>query len=97
LKRLSLDEIKIDCFFVCDIITDFSDVNLVETMIIMAEHLGLEVVAEGVETEEQLRFLLGKGCRLFQGYHFSRPQPEKDFEELLRKSTKYSIGPSNAE
>jgi EAL domain-containing protein (putative c-di-GMP-specific phosphodiesterase class I) len=97
LKRLPLDEIKIDRSFVCDITTDPSDANLVETMITMAEHLGLEVVAEGVETEEQLRFLLGKGCRLFQGYHFSRPQPEKDFEELLRKSTKYSIGPSNAE
>ncbi len=45
-------------------------------------------VAEGVETEEQLRFLLGKGCRLFQGYHFSHPQPAEDFEGLLRKPTK---------
>ncbi len=55
----------------------------------MAEHLGLEVVAEGVETPEQLRFLLGKGCRLFQGYHFSHPQTEEVFEGLLRTPKEY--------
>jgi EAL domain-containing protein (putative c-di-GMP-specific phosphodiesterase class I) len=97
LKRLPLDEIKIDRSFICDITTDPSNANLVETIIKMVEHLGLDVVAEGVETEEQLDFLWAKGCRLFQGYHFSRPQPEEDFEELVRKPTKYSIGPSNAE
>ncbi len=47
------------------------------------KHLGLEVVAEGLETEEQLDFLREKGCRLFQGYHFSRPQPVEDFTKLL--------------
>ncbi|NNF97520.1 MAG: EAL domain-containing protein, partial [Halobacteria archaeon] len=97
LKRLPLDEIKIDRSFICDITTDPSDANLVETIINMAEHLGLDVVAEGVETEEQLDFLRAKGCRLFQGYHFSRPQSEEDFEELLRNPTKYSIGSSNTE
>lgn len=85
LKRLPLDEIKIDRSFVRDIATDPNDANLVETIITMAEHLGLEVVAEGVETEEQLDFLREKGCRLFQGYYFSRPQPAKKFTDLLRK------------
>ncbi len=94
LKRLPLDEIKIDRSFVCDITTDPSNANLVETIITMAEHLGLGVVAEGVETEEQLRYLLVRGCRLFQGYHFSRPQSEEDFEGLLREPRKYSVGPS---
>ena len=97
LKRLPLDEIKIDQSFICDIATDPNDANLVETIINMAEHLNLDVVAEGVETEEQLYFLREKGCRLFQGYYFSRPQPEEDFMGLLQKPTKYSIGPYNAE
>lgn len=83
LKRLPLDEIKIDRSFVCDITTDPSDANLVETIITMAEHLGLEVVAEGVETEEQLEFLRGKGCRIFQGYYFSKPRSVEDFAKLL--------------
>ncbi|MEN8133580.1 MAG: EAL domain-containing protein, partial [Pseudomonadota bacterium] len=85
LKRLPLDEIKIDRSFVCDITTDPSDANLVETIITMAQQLGLEVVAEGVETEEQLDFLRRKGCRLFQGYYFSRPQPVEGFAELLNR------------
>ncbi|MCP4408850.1 MAG: EAL domain-containing protein [Gammaproteobacteria bacterium] len=83
LKRLPLDEIKIDRSFVCDITTDPSDANLVETIITMADHLGLEVVAEGVEAEEQLEFLREKGCRIFQGYYFSRPRSVEGFAELL--------------
>ncbi len=83
LKRLPLDEIKIDRSFVRDVTTDPDDANLVETIVTMAEHLGLEVVAEGVETEEQLEFLREKGCRVFQGYYFSRPLPVEDFTNLL--------------
>jgi diguanylate cyclase (GGDEF)-like protein/PAS domain S-box-containing protein len=97
LKRLPVDEIKIDRSFISDIITDPSDANLVETIINMAEHLGLGVVAEGVETEEQLEFLREKGCRLFQGYHFSRPRPAEDFEALIRKPTAYSVDSSYPE
>jgi len=84
LKRLPLDEIKIDRSFVRDITTDPNDASLVETIITMAEHLGLEVIAEGVETEEQLNFLQKHGCRLFQGYYFSRPQPVEKFTDFLR-------------
>jgi diguanylate cyclase (GGDEF)-like protein/PAS domain S-box-containing protein len=84
LKRLPLDELKIDRSFIRDIIIDPSDANLVETIIAMARHLGLEVVAEGVETKEQLDFLLEKGCKFFQGYYFSHPQPVENFTELLK-------------
>ncbi|MGM0700906.1 MAG: putative bifunctional diguanylate cyclase/phosphodiesterase [Pseudomonadota bacterium] len=73
LKRLPLDELKIDRSFVSDLETDSSDAAIVETVLVMARHLGLAVVAEGVENEAQLRFLAGRGCRQFQGYHFHRP------------------------
>jgi len=85
LKRLPLDEIKIDRSFVRDMTIDPDDANLVETIITMAERFGLEVVAEGVETKEQLDFLRAKGCRHFQGYYFSRPLPVEDFTNLIVK------------
>ncbi|MCP4041127.1 MAG: EAL domain-containing protein, partial [Gammaproteobacteria bacterium] len=84
LRRLPLDEIKIDRSFVCDITSAPGDANLVETIITMAKHLGLAVVAEGVEISGQFDFLREKNCMLFQGYLFSRPQPVEDFTELLR-------------
>ncbi len=86
LKRLPLDEIKIDRSFIRDVITDPDDANLVETIIIMAQKLGLAVVAEGVESAEQLHFLLEKGCCCFQGYHLSRPQPAPSFGDYLKQS-----------
>jgi len=73
LKRLPVDVIKIDQSFVHDIENDISDAAIVETIIVMAQHLGLDVVAEGVETEAARKFLLAKGCHHFQGYLFSRP------------------------
>ena len=85
LKRLPLDEIKIDRTFIRDIATDPNDANLVETIITMARNLGLKVVAEGVETEEQLEFLREHGCSIYQGYFFNHPQPLDDFMRLLRK------------
>ncbi len=83
LKRLPIDEIKIDQSFVRDITTDPDDANLVETIITMAEHLNLKVVAEGVETQEQLEFLQNRGCQRFQGYYFSRPISVNDFTKLI--------------
>lgn len=56
---------------------------IVETIISMALHLGLDVIAEGVETKEQLAFLIEKGCRHFQGYYFSRPLASEDFEKYV--------------
>jgi diguanylate cyclase (GGDEF)-like protein/PAS domain S-box-containing protein len=85
LKRLPLDQLKIDQSFVRDIVIDKSDAVIVKTIIDMSKNFGLEVIAEGVETEEQLEILLGNGCMAFQGYLFSKPVPSKEFEALVRK------------
>ena len=84
LKRLPLDQLKIDQSFVRDIVTDPGDAVIVKTIIGMAHNLGLEVIAEGVETEAQRSLLLNYDCRVFQGYLFSRPLPLGEFEALLQ-------------
>ena len=73
LKKLPLSQLKIDQSFVRDITLDPNDAVIVETIINMAQNLGLNVIAEGVENQEQIQFLLHKGCVFFQGYFFSRP------------------------
>ncbi|UYG02941.1 EAL domain-containing protein [Halomonas sp. LR3S48] len=83
LKSLPLDELKIDRSFVSNLDTDGSDAAIVATVLAMAQHLGIDVVAEGVENEAQHEFLRERGCRLFQGYHFYRPMPGEAFEALL--------------
>jgi diguanylate cyclase (GGDEF)-like protein/PAS domain S-box-containing protein len=83
LKHLPLDQIKIDRSFVSDITTDPSDAAIVHTIIAMSQALGLNVIAEGVETEAQREFLLSRGCHHFQGYLFSNPLPIAQFEALI--------------
>ncbi|RCV91501.1 putative bifunctional diguanylate cyclase/phosphodiesterase [Billgrantia montanilacus] len=83
LKCLPLDELKIDRSFVSDLDSDSNDAAIVETILVMAQHLGIEVVAEGVENEAQLDFLLTRGCRRFQGFHFHRPMAREALESLL--------------
>ncbi len=83
LKRLPLDQIKIDQSFVRDITTDPNDAAIVQTIIAMTEAMGLNVIAEGVETEAQQEFLELRGCHAFQGYLFSKPVPLSQFESLL--------------
>jgi len=83
LKRLPLDQVKIDQSFVRDIATDQSDAAIAQTIISMSRTLGLHVVAEGVETEDQRAFLHAHGCEGFQGYLFSRPLVLAEFERLL--------------
>lgn len=83
LKQLPLDQIKIDRSFVRHIVTDPNDAVMVQTIIDMAHNFRMNVIAEGVETEEQLAFLKRHGCKAFQGYLFSKPVPVEEFEALL--------------
>ena len=82
LKRLPIDALKVDQSFVRDATTDPDDASLVMAIITLAHNLRLKVVAEGVETEEQLRFLHLLRCDEIQGYFFSKPLPANEFESL---------------
>ena len=80
LKSLPLEQLKIDKTFVRDVLTDPSDAAIAISILTLAQALDLSVVAEGVETEGQMQFLLDNGCKAFQGYLFSKPVP---LENLL--------------
>jgi diguanylate cyclase (GGDEF)-like protein/PAS domain S-box-containing protein len=87
LTQLPLDQLKIDQSFVRNIGVKNTDAVIVQTIIGMGNNLGMEVIAEGVETEEQRAFLQENGCAICQGYLFSKPVSLEEFEALLNKST----------
>ena len=80
LKRLSLDQLKIDQSFVRDLLTNAHDATIARTIVALGQSLGLEVIAEGVETLEQRDCLAAMGCSVFQGYLYSRPLAAAEFD-----------------
>jgi diguanylate cyclase (GGDEF)-like protein len=83
LKRFPIDTLKIDRTFVRDVTTDKDDAAIAKAIIAMAHSLKLKVIAEGVETQEQLAFLKGEACDEFQGFLYSRAIPGRDLAHLL--------------
>ena len=83
LKKFELDYLKIDQSFTKNLAPGSEDMILSEAIITMAQKLGLKVIAEGIETEEQRKLLLDAGCDYGQGYYFSRPVPGEEFLQLL--------------
>ena len=83
LQKLPLDALKIDLSFIRNILTNPNDAAIVKTMIAMAHNLDLKVIAEGVETEDQLEFLRELGCDTVQGFLFSPPVPAADFPGVV--------------
>jgi diguanylate cyclase (GGDEF)-like protein/PAS domain S-box-containing protein len=92
LKSLPLHTLKIDRSFVNDIERTEHEVTLVEIIITMARSLGLKVVAEGVETIEELNYLASKGCHVYQGYYFCKPTPSEEFRRTLQHG---GVGPQH--
>jgi diguanylate cyclase (GGDEF)-like protein len=92
LKRFPVDELKIDRAFVTDVERGGRDAALAAAIIALSRELGLEVVAEGVETRAQSEFLLNRGCRVQQGYLFSKPVPAAAFAKLLLAGLPKEVG-----
>ncbi len=93
LKRFPLDALKIDRSFVRDVTEDASDGAIVRTIIALARHLKLHVVAEGVETEEQLEFLRANSCRFAQGFYFSPAVPADEVFSTIARLERQWLAP----
>jgi diguanylate cyclase (GGDEF)-like protein/PAS domain S-box-containing protein len=91
IKRLPITRIKIDQSFVRDLGNNQSDIAIVRAIITLGHGLGLEILAEGVETLDQAQRLMNEGCDFVQGYYFARPMPETDFINLLASERAYAL------
>lgn len=83
LRNLPLNQVKIDRVFVNNILNNKNDVAIVKSILLLAESLNLEVVAEGVETKEHYEFLIKLGCKLFQGFYLAKPSKIEDIDALV--------------
>ena len=88
LRQFPIDKLKIDRAFVADI-PDSDNGVIAKSIILLAEQLGLDVLAEGIETAEQLEFLVRNGCNSFQGYYFARPLNPEDLFEIAKQSNQF--------
>ncbi len=96
LRRLPLDKLKIDRSFIREVAASRDDAEIVRAIVSLAHSLHLKVIAEGVETEEQLTFLRGLGCDQYQGFHCSPPVPADEFETMMRATPTPEIVLGNA-
>lgn len=87
LKRLPLDQLKIDRAFVKDLLTNANDAAIAQTVVSLGQALGMEVIAEGVETQGQRDHLIAIGCDAFQGYYYSKPLTIGDFDVFVKAHT----------
>jgi EAL domain-containing protein (putative c-di-GMP-specific phosphodiesterase class I) len=85
LRRLPLDKLKIDRAFIRDVVSNRDDAAIVRAIVSLAHNLRLKVIAEGVETPDQLAFLRELGCDQYQGFHYSVPVPNSVFVDMLRE------------
>ncbi|MDN3695801.1 EAL domain-containing protein [Vibrio cortegadensis] len=85
LKKLPLSQLKIDKSFINELVSDANDQCIVKTIISMSKELGFNIIAEGVETSEQKRYLEQAGCAFYQGYLFSKPLPKSQFNVYFRQ------------
>lgn len=92
LKRLPLEQLKVDQSFVCEIDTDPNAAAIVRAILAMSQSLGIQAIAEGVETVTQQNFLFENGCTVYQGYLFGRPMPAEALEHLLRSGPLSAAG-----
>ncbi|MFK8330350.1 putative bifunctional diguanylate cyclase/phosphodiesterase [Pseudomonas sp. BJa5] len=91
LKSLPLDKIKIDKSFVQDLLDDDDDATIVRAIIQLGKSLGMQVIAEGVETAEQEAYIIAQGCHEGQGYHYSKPLPSRELTAFLKQAQRNQV------
>ncbi|MBM5460134.1 EAL domain-containing protein [Pseudomonas sp. P66] len=91
LKSLPLDKINIDKSFVQDLFDDDDDATIVRAIIQLGKSLGMQVIAEGVETAEQEAYIIAQGCHEGQGYHYSKPLPARELTAFLRQAQRNQV------